>query len=114
MSLLMDIHMVHFVTITWSQQQQSHMTDTEEPITKGSVLFQILQSERPLEGPQPPVELLVRPDVQLRQDVPQHGDQPQHVDQQQDQPQLDQMSPDQLLSQQPLHQWSLSMGATIT
>ena len=94
------------------------MTDTEEPITKGSVLFQILQSEQLLEGRQPPVELLVRPDVRLRQDEPQHGDQPQPVqpqdDQQPDQQQLDQMLPDQLLNLQPLHQWSLSMEAIIT
>ena len=72
------------------------MTDTEEPITKGSVLFQILQSEQLQEGRQQPVELLVRPDVRLRLDVPQPVAQQLQDDQLQDQQQLDQMLPDQV------------------
>lgn len=94
------------------------MTDTEELITKGSVSFQILQSEQLLEGQQPPVELLVRPDVRLRPGVLLRLDELHHQkpqdDQQQDQQQLDQMLPDQLLNLQPLHPWSLSMEAIIT
>lgn len=90
------------------------MTDTEEPITKGSVLFQIQLSEQLQEGRPPPVELPVRPDVRLRHDVLRHDDQPRPDDQQQDQQPQDQMLPDQLLNQQPLHQWSLSMEVIIT
>ena len=94
------------------------MADTDELITKGSELFQILLSEQLQEGQQLPVELLVQPDVRLRQDVqqqdvPLHADQQPQDDQQQDQQQQDQMLLDQLLNQQLLHQWSLLMEVII-